>query len=180
MKFSNFLFPESQTPEGDFDVIQESLKEAELTEELGYDAVWLAEHHFDGGCVYVDPITFASAIAARTQRIKIGFAVAQMALHHPIRFAEQIALIDNISRGRMIVGVGDIVKMGVAAIGAADTRGKVALSSLRLGMNSALTPAATAAMAKRTPIAFKAVFRLANLDLRDTGATSLNCLYILL
>ena len=106
MKFSNFLFPESKTPEGDFDVIQESLKEAELTEELGYDAVWLAEHHFDGGCVYVDPITFASAIAARTKRIKIGFAVAQMALHHPIRFAEQIALIDNISRGRMIVGVG--------------------------------------------------------------------------
>ena len=106
MKFSNFLFPESKTPEGDFDVIQESLKEAELTEELGYDAVWLAEHHFDGGCVYVDPITFASAIAARTHRIKIGFAVAQMALHHPIRFAEQIALIDNISRGRMIVGVG--------------------------------------------------------------------------
>ena len=106
MKFSNFLFPESKTPEGDFDVIQESLKEAELTEELGYDAVWLAEHHFDGGCVYVDPITFASAIAARTHRIKIGFAVAQMALHHPIRFAEQIALIDNISRGRIIVGVG--------------------------------------------------------------------------
>ena len=106
MKFSNFLFPESKAPEGDFDVIQESLKEAELTEELGYDAVWLAEHHFDGGCVYVDPITFASAIAARTKRIKIGFAVAQMALHHPIRFAEQIALIDNISRGRMIVGVG--------------------------------------------------------------------------
>ncbi len=106
MKFSNFLFPESRTPEGDFDVIQESLKEAELTEELGYDAVWLAEHHFDGGCAYVDPITFASAIAARTQKIKIGFAVAQLALHHPIRFAEQIALIDNISRGRIIVGVG--------------------------------------------------------------------------
>jgi alkanesulfonate monooxygenase SsuD/methylene tetrahydromethanopterin reductase-like flavin-dependent oxidoreductase (luciferase family) len=106
LKFSNFLFPESKTPDGDFDVIQESLEEAELTEELGYDVVWLAEHHFDGGCVYVDPITFASAIAARTKKIKIGFAVAQMALHHPIRFAEQIALIDNISRGRIIVGVG--------------------------------------------------------------------------
>jgi len=106
VKFSNFLFPESKTPDGDFDVIEETLKEAELTEELGYEVLWLAEHHFDGGCAYVDPITFASAIAARTSRIKIGFAVAQMALHHPIRFAEQIALIDNISRGRMIVGVG--------------------------------------------------------------------------
>ena len=106
MKFSNFLFPESKTPDGDFAVIDESLREAELSEELGYDVIWLAEHHFDGGCAYVDPTTFAAAIAARTNRIKIGFAVAQMALHHPIRFAEQIALIDNISKGRMIVGVG--------------------------------------------------------------------------
>ena len=106
MKFSNFLFPESKTPADDFGVIEESLDEAVLTEELGFDALWLAEHHFDGGCVYVDPVTFAAAIAARTKKVKIGFAVAQMALHHPIRFAEQIALIDNISRGRMIVGVG--------------------------------------------------------------------------
>ncbi|MED5587926.1 MAG: LLM class flavin-dependent oxidoreductase, partial [Chloroflexota bacterium] len=99
MKFSNFLFPESQSPDGDYDVIEESLREAELSEELGYDVVWLAEHHFDGGCAYVDPTTFAAAIAARTKKIKIGFAVAQMALHHPIRFAEQIALVDNISKG---------------------------------------------------------------------------------
>jgi len=106
MKFSNFLFPESSTPAGDFTVIGDSLREAELCDELGYDAIWLAEHHFDGGCAYVDPVVFASAIAARTKRIKIGFAVAQMALHHPIRFAEQIALIDNISQGRMIVGIG--------------------------------------------------------------------------
>ena len=106
MKFSNFLFPESKTPEGDYDVIEESLREAELSEQLGYDVVWLAEHHFDGGCAYVDPTTFAAAIAARTTKIQIGFAVAQMALHHPIRFAEQIALVDNISKGRMIVGVG--------------------------------------------------------------------------
>ena len=106
MKFSNFLFPESKTSANDFKVIEESLDEAVLTDELGFDAVWLAEHHFDGGCVYVDPVTFAAAIAARTKKVKIGFAVAQMALHHPIRFAEQIALIDNISRGRMIVGVG--------------------------------------------------------------------------
>ena len=106
MKFSNFLFPESKTPEGDYDVIEESLREAELSEKLDYDVIWLAEHHFDGGCAYVDPTTFAAAIAARTTNIKIGFAVAQMALHHPIRFAEQIALVDNISKGRMIVGVG--------------------------------------------------------------------------
>jgi alkanesulfonate monooxygenase SsuD/methylene tetrahydromethanopterin reductase-like flavin-dependent oxidoreductase (luciferase family) len=106
MKFSNFLFPESRTPDNDFAIINDALREAELCDQLGYDALWLAEHHFDGGCAYVDPVTFASAIAARTQRIKIGFAVAQMALHHPTRFAEQVALVDNISRGRVMVGVG--------------------------------------------------------------------------
>ena len=71
MKFSNFLFPESKTPADDFRVIEESLDEAVLTDELGFDAVWLAEHHFDGGCVYVDPVTFAAAIAARTKKVKI-------------------------------------------------------------------------------------------------------------
>jgi alkanesulfonate monooxygenase SsuD/methylene tetrahydromethanopterin reductase-like flavin-dependent oxidoreductase (luciferase family) len=106
MKFSDFLFPDSGAPEDDFTVINDALLEAELCDELGFDTIWLAEHHFDGGCAYVDPMTFATAIAARTSRINIGFAVAQMALHHPIRLAEQVALIDNISQGRIIVGLG--------------------------------------------------------------------------
>ena len=106
MKFGNFLFPESATKDTDHTVIAEALKEAELSDELGLDAVWLAEHHFDGGCAYVDPTTFASAIAVRTQQIKIGFAVAQTALHHPVRLAEQVALLDVLSQGRMIVGLG--------------------------------------------------------------------------
>ena len=106
MKFSNFLFPESRSPENDITIIEDSLREAVLSDQLGFDAIWLAEHHFDGGCAYVDPVTFAAAIGATTNNIKIGFAVAQMALHHPTRFAEQIALIDNITKGRIIVGVG--------------------------------------------------------------------------
>ena len=106
MKFSNFLFPESRGPETDQARIAEALAEAELTEALGFDALWLAEHHFDGICAYVDPVAFAGAVAARTSRIKIGFAVAQLALHHPIRLAEQIAILDNLSNGRIIFGVG--------------------------------------------------------------------------
>jgi alkanesulfonate monooxygenase SsuD/methylene tetrahydromethanopterin reductase-like flavin-dependent oxidoreductase (luciferase family) len=70
------------------------------------DMLWLAEHHFDGVCAYVDPVSFAAALAACTERIRIGFAVAQMSLHHPIRMAEQMALIDNLSRGRLVVGLG--------------------------------------------------------------------------
>ena len=106
MKFSNFLFPESRDPARDGQVIDETLNEARLTDELGFDVIWLAEHHFDGICAYVDPVSFAAALSVATKRAKIGFAVAQMSLHHPIRMAEQLALIDNISKGRLIVGLG--------------------------------------------------------------------------
>jgi len=106
MKFSNFLFPAAMDPAQDGRIIQETLREARLCDELGMEMLWLAEHHFDGICAYVDPVAFAAALAASTERIRIGFAVAQMSLHHPIRMAEQMALIDNISRGRLLVGLG--------------------------------------------------------------------------
>jgi len=106
MKFSNFLFPASMDPAKDQQVVEETLREAQLCDALGMEMLWLAEHHFDGICAYVDPISFAAAIAASTKQIHIGFAVAQMSLHHPIRMAEQISLIDNITRGRIVVGLG--------------------------------------------------------------------------
>ena len=106
MLISNFLFPESPSPGDDGRVIRETLEEAKLTDRLGYDVIWLAEHHFDGICAYVDPVSFAAALATSTTRAKIGFAVAQMALHHPIRLAEQASVIDQLSHGRMIVGLG--------------------------------------------------------------------------
>src|ERR1044071_7646027 len=106
MKFSNFLFPAAMEPGKDQQVIQETLREAQLCDELGMEMLWLAEHHFDGICAYVDPVTFAAALAARTAQIRIGFAVAQMSLHHPVRMAEQSSLTDNVSNGRLVVGLG--------------------------------------------------------------------------
>jgi len=106
MKFSNFLFPESRSVADDGRIIAETLAEARLTDQLGYDAIWLAEHHFDGICAYADPVSFAAALATATTRARIGFAVAQTSLHHPIRFAEQMAVIDHLSQGRLIVGLG--------------------------------------------------------------------------
>jgi len=106
VKFGNFLFPDSRDPERDGAVIDETLREAWLSDELGVDAIWLAEHHFDGICAYADPIGFAGALATSTRHSKIGFAVLQMALHHPIRLAEQLAILDNITKGRLIVGLG--------------------------------------------------------------------------
>jgi len=106
VRFSNFLFPESRDPARDGAVIEETLREAVLSDALGVDVIWLAEHHFDGICAYVDPVTFAAALATATRRAKLGFAVVQTSLHHPIRLAEQLALIDHLSGGRLIVGLG--------------------------------------------------------------------------
>lgn len=106
MRIGSFLFTQCQNPAEDGRYIRETLQEARLAEQLGADAVFLAEHHFDGNCVYVDPPTFAAALSMATTRIKIGFAVIQTSLYHPLRLAEQISLIDHLSEGRLIVGLG--------------------------------------------------------------------------
>ncbi len=104
MKFGDFLFPESRCPETDYQVVNEALAEAELADELGFHSVWLGEHHFDGVCSYADPMTFGGAVVARTRNIRVGFSAVQTAFHHPVRLAEQIALLDNLSGGRIMVG----------------------------------------------------------------------------
>jgi alkanesulfonate monooxygenase SsuD/methylene tetrahydromethanopterin reductase-like flavin-dependent oxidoreductase (luciferase family) len=79
---------------------------ADEAEALGVDSVWLAEYHFSPISVLSSPITTASAIAARTQRIRIGLAVVLLPLGNPIRLAEDIATLDHISQGRVEFGVG--------------------------------------------------------------------------
>ncbi len=106
MLFSTFLFPDSRDPARDGTVIDETRREAMLADELGADVIWLAEHHFDGISVYGDPIALAGALAASLRHAGLGFAVIQTALHHPIRLAEQMALLDHLTKGRLIVGLG--------------------------------------------------------------------------
>jgi alkanesulfonate monooxygenase SsuD/methylene tetrahydromethanopterin reductase-like flavin-dependent oxidoreductase (luciferase family) len=106
MRFGTFVFSMSSDPREDHQVIDNTMREVELAEGLGFDAVWLTEHHFDGAVAYADPVIFAAAVAMRTHRMRIGFAVVEMALHHPVRLAVQTALLDNLSRGRLTVGTG--------------------------------------------------------------------------
>ena len=106
MRFGSFIFPVSHDPDRDSSIIDSTLDEIELQDSLGFEAAWLTEHHFDGACAYVDPVVFGAAVAARTSNIKIGFAVVEMAFHHPVRLAAQTALLDNLSHGRLIVGIG--------------------------------------------------------------------------
>jgi alkanesulfonate monooxygenase SsuD/methylene tetrahydromethanopterin reductase-like flavin-dependent oxidoreductase (luciferase family) len=106
VKFSTFLFPDSRDPAQDGAVIDETVREAVLADKLGADVVWLAEHHFDGISVYGDPMVMAGALATALPRAALGFAVVQTALHHPIRLAEQMALLDHLTKGKLIVGLG--------------------------------------------------------------------------
>ena len=106
MRFGTFVFPVSQKPDNDYRIIHETLNEIQLCDELGFDTAWLSEHHFDGATAYVDPVVFAASIAATTKKIRIGFAVVEMALLHAVRLAAQSALLDNLSNGRLLVGTG--------------------------------------------------------------------------
>lgn len=106
MRFGWLTLGLSDSGDGDYAAIHEQVEQACFAETAGFDGLWLTEHNFTGESVYCDPIPFASVVAARTSRIRIGFAVLQLALRHPIRLATQLALLDNLSDGRLDIGVG--------------------------------------------------------------------------
>jgi alkanesulfonate monooxygenase SsuD/methylene tetrahydromethanopterin reductase-like flavin-dependent oxidoreductase (luciferase family) len=85
----------------------DSLTQATVAEDLGYDAVWLAELHFQKErSVLSSPLVVGATIAGRTKRLKIGFAVQVLPLIHPLRLAEDVATLDHVSKGRLEFGVG--------------------------------------------------------------------------
>jgi len=95
---------EGQTDSERYD---DTIAQARLADELGFDTVWLAELHFNRRfSVMPAPLLVGSAIAALTKRIKIGTAVNLVPLHHPIRLAEETATLDLLSHGRAVFGIG--------------------------------------------------------------------------
>src|SRR5215510_517810 len=106
MRFGTFFFFQAAPGLTHEEVVHRELEQMEWTEELGFDQIWLTEHHFIDYGLSVDPATLASAAAAQTRRVRIGLAAAILPFHHPLRLAEQMALVDIISDGRLDVGVG--------------------------------------------------------------------------
>ena len=106
MRFGWLTLALSPSPAEDAARIDQQIEQVCFAEQLGFGDVWLTEHYFTGESVYSDSLMFAAAIAMRTSRIRIGFAVVQMPFHHPVRLAVQLALLDNLSKGRIDVGVG--------------------------------------------------------------------------
>src|SRR5256714_301382 len=106
MKFGTFFFFQAPPGHRHADIIHRELEQVEWTEALGFDEVWFTEHHFIDYGLSVDPSSLAAAAASRTRRVRIGLAAAILPFHHPLRLAEQTALVDIISNGRLDVGVG--------------------------------------------------------------------------
>src|SRR2546429_6875847 len=106
MRFGTFYFFQAVPWLSHDEVVHRELEQMEWTEELGFDQIWLTEHHFIDYGLAVDPGTLAAVAASRTRRVRIGLAAAILPFHHPLRLAEQTALVDIVSPGRLEGGFG--------------------------------------------------------------------------
>jgi probable F420-dependent oxidoreductase len=87
------------------DPFRETFELARIAEEAGFDTATIGHHHFLPGNM-ADPLTFLTAVAARTETLRVGTGIFQLPIHNPVRVAEQVATIDQISGGRVSLGVG--------------------------------------------------------------------------
>ena len=90
----------------DAEVYANELRLASLAEPLGFDSLWSVEHHFTDYTMVPDVLQFLTYFAGRTQRVQLGSMVVVLPWHDPLRAAEQISLIDHMSGGRFILGIG--------------------------------------------------------------------------
>src|SRR5713101_7448106 len=99
-----FSWPERRVPLPT--VYERALQRIEIMDRSGYDAVWLTEHHFSDYSVCPSIPVMGAHVAARTKRLRIGAGVTLAAFYHPLRLAEEVALLDILSGGRVNWGAG--------------------------------------------------------------------------
>src|SRR5437763_5037975 len=106
MYFSHLCLVDRRPELPDHVRYEQQLEEVRLLDALGYWAVWFGEHHFVGYALCGDTLTLCAAAARETKRIRLGAGVVVLPLHHPIRVAEQAAMVDCLSGGRLLLGIG--------------------------------------------------------------------------
>jgi limonene 1,2-monooxygenase len=86
--------------------LKRSLRLAELLDDLGYDEIWCGEHHSAGSETIASPEVFVAAASQRTSRIKLGTGVNSLPYHHPFILADRLVMLDHLTEGRFMCGVG--------------------------------------------------------------------------
>ena len=108
-------------------IYRETMEQVKLAEAIGFEIAWFAEHHFSNYCLCPSPLAMAIALAPQTTRIRLGTAVIVAPLYHPLRMLEEIGMLDVISDGRAVIGVGtgyqqyEFHRFGIALETARDT-----------------------------------------------------------
>ena len=90
----------------DRNVYQNELRLGSLAEPLGYESLWGVEHHFTDYTMCPDVLQYLTYFAGRTEKIQLGSMVVVLPWHHPMRVAEQVVMLDHMSDGRFIFGIG--------------------------------------------------------------------------
>ena len=102
------IFQSAQWPQGTAQQVRlrDAIEQSVLADALGFDSVFITEHHFSRHGIISDNLAMLSYIAAQTKNIRLGTAVSVLPLHDPVRLAESVALVDLLSNGRLEFGIG--------------------------------------------------------------------------
>src|SRR5687768_7972235 len=106
MEFGLFFLMQRDEAWSEQAVYDSALEQMVAAEPHGYASVWIAEHHFNDYGLCPTPPVLASFVAARTRSLRLGMGVSLLPLHHPVDLAEQLAVLDVVSGGRLDVGIG--------------------------------------------------------------------------
>src|SRR5262250_767228 len=106
MEFGLFFLMHRDEQWSEQAVYQSGLEQMLAAEPLGYRSVWIAEHHFNDYGLCPSPPVLAAFLAARTTTLRLGMGVSLLPLHHPVDLAEELAVLDLVSGGRLDVGIG--------------------------------------------------------------------------
>ena len=106
LRFGTFIAPFHAPGQNPTLAIHRDLELVEHLDRLGYDEAWIGEHHSAGSEIIASPEIFIAAAAERTRRIKLGTGVTSIAYHNPLWVADRMVLLDHLTRGRTMLGVG--------------------------------------------------------------------------
>jgi limonene 1,2-monooxygenase len=106
LKFGIFLAPFHPVGQNPTLALERDLQLIEHLDQLGFDEAWFGEHHSAGYEIIASPEVFIAAAAQRTRHIKLGTGVSSLPYHHPFMLADRLVLLDHLTRGRLMIGVG--------------------------------------------------------------------------